>query len=99
MSLSLYCPSKIRVGSKYLVWREEYGAVRALDALGAGRVVPSRDELTAAAPGAVVQDLKREAFREPRRGVVAEEALAESLSLTPCDHSTSSKHHQFQLVY
>ena len=80
------------VGFKYLVGREEYCAVRALDALGPGGVVPGRDELTPAAPGAVMQDLKREAVRKPRRGVVTEEALTESLSLTPRDHPTSSKH-------
>ena len=70
----------------HLVRRKEYCAVGALDALGAGRVVPRRDELTAAAPGAVVHNLKSEAVREPRGGVVTQEALAEPLSLTHHTH-------------
>ena len=86
----------VRIGlmltsNTHLVRRKEYCAVGALDALGAGRVVPRRDELTAAAPGAVVHNLKSEAVREPRGGVVTQEALAESLSLAPRDHAASSK--------
>ena len=40
-----------------LVGGEEDGAEVALDALGAGRVVPGRNELAAAAPRTLVIDL------------------------------------------
>ena len=73
-----------------LIRREERRAQGALDALGAGRVVPGRVELTLAAPGALMENLKREVIGQLWRRVVAQEALAESLGLAFGDHAAAS---------
>ena len=70
-----------------LVGGEEDGAEGALDALGPGRVVSGRHELPPAAPGALVHDLKGEAVRQARRGVVPQETLAQALGLATGDHA------------
>ena len=79
----------VRVKHK-LVGGEEHGAKVALDALGPGRVVPGREELAAAAPGALVKHLEGKVVRELGGRVVAEEALAEPLRLPPGDHAAAA---------
>ena len=59
-----------------LVGREEDSAQVALDALCPGGVIPRRDELSPAAPGALVKHLEGEVVGQLRGRVVSQEALA-----------------------
>ena len=77
-----------------LVGREKQAAHGALDALGARRVVPGRQEGAAAAPRALVVHGKRKVFRKSGRTVVAEKRLAQPLRLASGDHTAASRRHR-----
>lgn len=77
-----------------LVGREEQPAHGAPDALGPGRVVPRRQERTAAAPRTLMVHRERKVLGQAGWRVVTQERIAQPLRLTPGDHTTPARRHR-----